>query len=147
MFSRASILATICAVVIICSANPLQPRCWTGKCARSYTVVKGDTCQRIEAKEGVSSFQLSSANPGVIDTGCDNLEIGQKLCLGIVGEDCQVTHVIKRDETCQSIATKAKTTLKILQANNPTTDCDDELTTGDVLCTADEVIVQPCHNS
>ena len=106
-------------------------------CTRVYTVVAGDTCDGIAAKENVSSYQLAFENSGIINAGCTNLFPGevnrlqksfqplclrsplQVLCLGIVGQDCQVTHVVATGDTCQSIAVAANTTVAILLENNP----------------------------
>lgn len=43
----------------------------------------------------------------------------QPLCLGIVGQDCDITHVVQPGDTCDIIAQEAKTTLPILLVNNP----------------------------
>ncbi|KAJ7228066.1 hypothetical protein C8J57DRAFT_1147505 [Mycena rebaudengoi] len=49
-------------------------------CAKTYTVVSGDTCFTIESKTGVSDAQLHALNPG-INSGCSNLQVGQTLCV------------------------------------------------------------------
>lgn len=43
----------------------------------------------------------------------------QPLCLGIVGQDCDITHVVQPGDNCDTIAQQAKTTRQILLANNP----------------------------
>ena len=43
----------------------------------------------------------------------------QVLCLGIVGQDCGVTHVVVPGDTCFAIANKVGITLDVLLANNP----------------------------
>ena len=50
----------------------------------------------------------------------------QEICLGIAGQDCQLTHVVVADDTCVTIAAEAGTTLNTLLANNPNVDanCD-----------------------
>ena len=86
-------------------------------------------------------------NNATVDAGCDNLFIGevrslppsychigwsrqfdadgythsslQPLCLGITGQDCQVTHVVVSGDNCQAIAQAAGTTYDIILANNP----------------------------
>ena len=79
-------------------------------------------------------------NNATIDAGCDNLFIGevlvfdheyptvpdahmylspQPLCLGITGQDCQVTHVVVSGDNCQAIAQAAGTTYDLILANNP----------------------------
>ncbi|KAM5538374.1 hypothetical protein V8D89_007976 [Ganoderma adspersum] len=135
MFSRSAIAAF--ALAAVCgSVNAVS------NCSRTYTVVAGDTCDGIAAKENVSSYQLAIVNDGTIDIGCDNLSVGESLCLGIVGQDCQVTHVVAPGDTCQTIAAAAGTTVDILLANNPNvnTPCIN-IHPGEVLCTAKEIIV------
>ena len=48
----------------------------------------------------------------------------QRLCLGIRGQDCTVTHVVKPGQTCLEIAATVGTTINILLANNPNLDSD-----------------------
>lgn len=48
----------------------------------------------------------------------------QPLCLGIVGQDCQVTHVVASGDTCEAIAEASGTTFDIILANNPNVDSD-----------------------
>ncbi|KAI0714537.1 hypothetical protein C8Q76DRAFT_840566 [Earliella scabrosa] len=87
-------------------------------------------------------FQLANVNKGIINADCTNLELGQTICLGIFGQDCQVVHIIGPGQTCESIARAAGTTVNILLANNPNVDnaCTN-LEIGQVLCTADDVFV------
>ncbi len=49
----------------------------------------------------------------------------QPLCLGVVGHDCDITHVVQPGDNCDVIAQEAKITREILLANNPNvnTDC------------------------
>ncbi|TBU40699.1 hypothetical protein BD309DRAFT_328569 [Dichomitus squalens] len=111
-------------------------------CARNYTVVSGDTCDEICAKENVSSFQLATVNNATINADCTNLFPGEELCLGIVGQDCEVTHVVADGDTCESIVEAAGTTFDILLENNPNVDSEcTNIHPGEVLCTADDVIV------
>ncbi|KAJ7242156.1 hypothetical protein B0H12DRAFT_852521 [Mycena haematopus] len=51
-----------------------------GGCTQTYTVVSGDTCAAIEAREGISDAELHTLNPS-INSGCTNLQIGQVLCV------------------------------------------------------------------
>ncbi|KAI0801503.1 hypothetical protein C8Q74DRAFT_1365094 [Fomes fomentarius] len=128
---------TLLAIIAIPSVQAQIP----AHCARTYTVVPGDTCDGISAKESVSSFQLANVNKG-IDAACYNLEIGEVLCLGVIGQDCQVVHVVESADTCVTIAHAAGTTLDILFANNPNVNRDcTNIAPGEVLCTADDVIV------
>ncbi|KAJ6565036.1 glycoside hydrolase superfamily [Mycena vulgaris] len=51
-----------------------------GSGCTQYTVVSGDTCSHIESTHGISDAQLHAQNPS-INSGCTNLQIGQKLCV------------------------------------------------------------------
>ena len=55
-----------------------------------------------------------------------HIHLHQSLCLGIRGQDCQVTHVVASGDNCEAIALNAGTTFDILLANNPNVDsqCD-----------------------
>ncbi|PIL31050.1 hypothetical protein GSI_05746 [Ganoderma sinense ZZ0214-1] len=135
MFSRALLAAALAAV---CGSVHAQ----VSNCARNYTVVSGDTCDGISAKENVSTYQLATVNNATIDAGCDDLFVGESLCLGITGQDCDVTHVVVSGDNCEAIAQAAGTTLDILLANNPNVDSDcSNIYPGEVLCTADDIIV------
>ncbi|KAI0666505.1 hypothetical protein C8Q78DRAFT_455167 [Trametes maxima] len=129
-------------VVAAFAAASCQVYAQVPNCARSYVVQPGDTCDTIGAKNHVPSFQLETANSGKIDASCDNLKVGELLCLGIIGQDCEVTQVVKTGDNCESIATVAATTVAIMLANNPNVDSNcDNLHVGEVLCTADDIIV------
>ncbi|EIW56218.1 uncharacterized protein TRAVEDRAFT_50700 [Trametes versicolor FP-101664 SS1] len=137
MFSRSAFaVAVVAAVAFIGGASAQEPNC-----ARSYTVVPGDTCNLIGAKTNTPTFQIQRVNADKIDAGCENLIVGEPLCLGIVGQDCDITHVVQPGDTCDIIAQEAKTTLPILLVNNPdiNTFCTN-LLPGVVLCTANEII-------
>ncbi|KXZ41203.1 hypothetical protein GPECTOR_655g775 [Gonium pectorale] len=49
-------------------------------CTRTYTVRDGDTCFKIAQSQGTSVAAIFSLNPAV-NSGCTNLQIGQRLCL------------------------------------------------------------------
>ncbi|KAF4574274.1 hypothetical protein EYR36_005607 [Pleurotus pulmonarius] len=83
-------------------------------CARPFTVRSGDTCDGISAEQGVSSFQLSASNFGVIDANCTNIFPGQRACL-----NCNNVHVVSGTDTCTSIANTAGISVATLVANNP----------------------------
>ncbi|KAI0777474.1 hypothetical protein BD413DRAFT_468040, partial [Trametes elegans] len=111
-------------------------------CARNYTVQLGDTCDGISAKTNTSTFQLANVNADKINADCSNLFAGEALCLGITGQDCDVTHVVQSGDGCDSIADEAQTTEATLLANNPNVNSGcTNIYPGEVLCTADEVIV------
>ncbi|KAG2134152.1 uncharacterized protein EDB93DRAFT_1172793 [Suillus bovinus] len=95
--ARLVALAVIASVVSAKDALPAD-------CDRTATVKAGETCSDICAKYGVPTYQLAAVNKGVIDPTCTNLVVDQVLCLGIKGHDCKATHVVKKGETCHSIA-------------------------------------------
>ena len=67
----------------------------------------------------------------------------QPLCLGITGQDCEVTHVVVSGDSCPGIAQLAGTTEDILLANNPNINSGcTNIYPGEVLCIANEVIVK-----
>ena len=65
-------------------------------------------------------------NAGIINADCTNLFPGEELCLGITGQDCEVTPVVVSGDSCFSISQIAGTTTDIILANNPNVDaaCD-----------------------
>ncbi|KAI0756053.1 hypothetical protein C8Q80DRAFT_1126200 [Daedaleopsis nitida] len=138
MFSRSIITAVVFVIVAVSGVNAQEPNC-----ARNYTIVPGDVCDEISAKTNTSTYQLATVNKDKIDPLCDNLFVGEALCLGITGQDCEVTYVVQAGDSCPGIASTAGTTLDILLANNPNvnTGCTN-IYPGEVLCTADDVIVQ-----
>ena len=52
-------------------------------CSTHYTVIKGDTCNSIGNKYGVSGAAIISVNTAV-NSGCTNLQIGQSVCIPTV---------------------------------------------------------------
>ncbi|KAI0344013.1 hypothetical protein BDW22DRAFT_1116267 [Trametopsis cervina] len=121
MFARISLAAfTVAAAVSVCQGYAvISARAIPANCARTYTVRPGDTCDAISAIESVSSFQLAEVNRDTIDPLCDNLFVGEPLCLGIVGQDCTSVHQVVTGDTCATIATAAGIELSTLLANNP----------------------------
>ncbi|KAG1894768.1 uncharacterized protein F5891DRAFT_1175932 [Suillus fuscotomentosus] len=101
-------LVVLAAIALVVSAQSLLPE----NCDRSVT--------------------LAAVNSKVIDRGCDNLAIGEVLCLGIKGQDCKVTQVLKGGETCHDIAKAAGITEKTLLANNPNLGSDCSKYTGEL---------------
>ncbi|KAG1726482.1 hypothetical protein EDB19DRAFT_226801 [Suillus lakei] len=112
-------------------------------CDRAVTVQSGDTCDAISAANKVSTYQLAAVNSDIIDPGCGNLFVGEVLCLGITGQDCNVTHVMQTDDTCDSVAIAAGIPINTLLANNPNlnTICTN-VYSGEVLCTASQIYVK-----
>lgn len=93
-------------------------------CTRSYTVVDGDTCDRIGQKTLTSTYQILAFNLPSAGPNCYTLEIGAELCLGRYGNDCQFVRQCTNADTCQGIADNYGISVQRLQDNNPTLNCD-----------------------
>lgn len=115
-------------------------------CTRHYTVVSGDTCDRIGQKTLTSTYQILAFN--LLDAGADcyTLEIGQRLCLGRYGNDCQFVHQCTDQDTCESIANAYGITTEVLQNNNPSLDCN-VVYDGLMLCVSAGIIRPPAERS
>ncbi|KIJ60148.1 carbohydrate-binding module family 50 protein [Hydnomerulius pinastri MD-312] len=111
-------------------------------CDRNTTVYLGETCDIISQYFNVSTYQLAAVNAGVIDAGCDNLAVGEPLCLGLTGQDCSTTHVIVSGDTCESISAATGVPYSTIITNNPNVNeiCSN-IYPGEVLCTASEIYV------
>ncbi|KAI9057175.1 carbohydrate-binding module family 50 protein [Trametes sanguinea] len=135
MFARSVVAALVAAPIVAQVA-------FAASCTRQYTVQDGDWCDTISAAQNVSTYQLAIVNANTIDSGCDNLQAGQVLCLGTEGEDCTTTHVVQPDDTCDGITGNYNINATLLYANNPQIDgaCDN-LYIGEVLCVAPTVAV------
>jgi len=113
-------------------------------CARTYTVQDGDYCDLISAANNASTYQLAEANYQTINDACTNLQVGQQLCLGNVGSDCQTTYVVKQGDYCDLISQNNAINTTLLMTNNPQIDDNCyNLYIGEVLCVADSVLVTP----
>ncbi|KAF8603580.1 hypothetical protein BDV93DRAFT_493112 [Ceratobasidium sp. AG-I] len=110
------------------------------ECARTYTVQAGDWCDTISQAHNSSTYQLSTVNADKINDSCTNLEVGQVLCLGTKGEDCNVTHTVVAGDSCDKIMMGAAINDTILYANNPQIDeyCSN-IYIGEVLCVANAI--------
>jgi len=130
------LVAALAALPLVASQVP--------NCARTYNVVEGDTCDGISAAKNSSTYQLATVNNPTIDDACSNLAINQTICLGTTGEDCQTTYIIQPNDTCDAITTNAGINATMLYTNNPqiNTDCSN-IYVGEVLCTANQVLVPP----
>ncbi|KIK76866.1 carbohydrate-binding module family 50 protein [Paxillus rubicundulus Ve08.2h10] len=105
---------------VLAAASVLQAEAaLPANCNRNATVAPGDTCDFISAKYNVSTYQLAAVNTGIIDPGCQNLYIGELLCLGLTGRDCQTTYVVRFGETCVDIARSHNISMNALLSNNP----------------------------
>ncbi|KAJ8487372.1 hypothetical protein ONZ51_g4230 [Trametes cubensis] len=131
-----SLLATIVSAIVVTSVNAQQPQC-----SRTHIVGEGEICDDIAEKTSTPTLQILNANLGVIDPACENLEIGRSICLGFVGQDCSVVHVVQSDDTCDKIADDAGTSVAIILANNANINGDcTNLVEGDVLCASGSLI-------
>ncbi|KAJ3709560.1 hypothetical protein DFJ43DRAFT_1035119 [Lentinula guzmanii] len=99
MFARISLFALVTALGAIMGANVLAQT----SCQATYTVVFGDNCVAIAAKFNVSDAALLAANPAV-DSNCDNLFVGQQLCIPTAPASCQAQYTVKSGDVCISIA-------------------------------------------
>ncbi|KAI0653868.1 hypothetical protein C8Q70DRAFT_1032745 [Cubamyces menziesii] len=108
-------------------------------CSRFFQVSSGETCDGISALTSTPSFQLLLNNPS-INADCSNLTPGETLCLGLVGQDCTVVHIVQPGDICVNIANEAGIPLSTLLANNPNVNsaCSN-LEVGEVLCAANQI--------
>ncbi|KAJ3562301.1 hypothetical protein NP233_g9662 [Leucocoprinus birnbaumii] len=105
------------------------------QCNRFYTVQSGDTCDRIGKNEKAPSWQIRFENSDYINVDCTNLYPGESLCLGVVGRDCQLVHVVAAGETCDEIAALSGLTPEGFQHANWRAVGDDcSIYAGEVLC-------------
>ncbi|KAH7925017.1 hypothetical protein BV22DRAFT_1129366 [Leucogyrophana mollusca] len=97
----------------------------TTDCTAYYTVVSGDTCDLVEAKNGITAAQFLAWNPE-INADCTNLELGEAYCVaasaatttttssvsaatpsnvapGTVTASCTAYHTVVSGDTCYLI--------------------------------------------
>ncbi|KAH9065550.1 hypothetical protein EDB87DRAFT_1554630 [Lactarius vividus] len=108
-------------------------------CSRTGAVLEDDTCDKLSARDNVSTFQLADANP-VINAACDNIFPDELLCLGLEGKDCTTVTVVQSGDTCSAIASAAGISVATLLANNPNIDggCSN-IYPDEVLCTDSQI--------
>ncbi|KAF8066583.1 hypothetical protein FPV67DRAFT_1197482 [Lyophyllum atratum] len=132
MFARVYLTALVATGAYMAAASPLVAR----TCSRTYEVVPGDTCDAISFAQNASTYQLLLSNP-TVDDACDNLFVGQILCLGAVGRDCTTVRRVEDGDSCAVILEDAAITFDILRANNPNVDAEcANIYPGEVLCVA-----------
>ncbi|OCH91733.1 hypothetical protein OBBRIDRAFT_791959 [Obba rivulosa] len=133
-------LAFIHAALVAAAAGIYSVARAQTDCDRFFTVQAGDDCNAISAAQNVSTFQLALVNPQ-IDPLCDNLFVGEQLCLGITGQDCETVHVVQAGDSCTSIADAAGISVSTLLSNNLNVNpiCTN-IGIGEVLCTANVTI-------
>ncbi|KAF9065951.1 hypothetical protein BDP27DRAFT_1269098 [Rhodocollybia butyracea] len=106
--------------------------CIPSVCQATYTVALGDNCVAIAAKFNVSDASLLTANPAV-DEFCDNLSVGEQLCIPEPPIGCVGQYTIVAGDTCTEISNKFEITLAQLEAANAEIACDN-LQVGEVVC-------------
>ncbi|EJF66520.1 hypothetical protein BD309DRAFT_757476 [Dichomitus squalens] len=132
MFSRSVVAALVAA--------PLVATAFAASCTRTYTVKEGDWCDTISAQHNVSTYQLAAVNPDIDDL-CNNLAVGQNLCLGTEGEDCKSTHVVEANDSCEGLYGTYGINATVLYHNNPQLDAAcDNLYIGEVVCVANSLV-------
>jgi LysM repeat protein len=127
-------------VSLVFLALPFITQYASAKCSRTYVVKEGDYCDSISQANNVSTYQLAVVNQGVMD--CTKLYPGQSICLGIVGEDCKTTYIVRDGDTCDGIQAKTGINATLLYTNNPQINkrCTN-IYIGEVLCVANVVAV------
>ncbi|KAF8836213.1 hypothetical protein BDN67DRAFT_1005511 [Paxillus ammoniavirescens] len=144
---------------VLAAASVLQTEAaLPANCTRNATVAAGDTCDIISAKYNVStsrnsrtvtySYQLAAVNAGIIDPACQNLAIGEILCLGLTGQDCQTTYVARFGQTCVDIAGSYNISKNTLLTNNPNLgqSCT-KLYADEVLCVSNTIYVNSTQSA
>ncbi|KAJ7849777.1 hypothetical protein B0H13DRAFT_1644895, partial [Mycena leptocephala] len=87
-------------------------------CAKTYTVVSGDTCSAIESRTGVSDSQLHALNPS-IDSGCTSTSPSTCPCQLSLSGGCGQTYTVVSGDTCAVIESKTGVSDSQLHALNP----------------------------
>ncbi|PPR06460.1 hypothetical protein CVT24_002621 [Panaeolus cyanescens] len=118
---------------VLCVAPDLPAIPPVTGCTRSYTVVLGDTCPSIAAKNSLTSVQLLALNPNM---NCNALAPGDTLCsfspsLNI----CPTLTKIATGDSCFDVADRAEMSLVEFLSINPSLNCE-ALFPGNLVCTA-----------
>ncbi|KAJ3761764.1 hypothetical protein EV360DRAFT_79912 [Lentinula raphanica] len=71
----------------------------SSQCRAMYTVVQNDNCVDIAAEFNVPYATLLVANSVALDSNCDNLFIGQQLCIPTL---CQAGNTVTSGDVCIS---------------------------------------------
>ncbi|OZJ03225.1 hypothetical protein BZG36_03446 [Bifiguratus adelaidae] len=93
------------ALLIVSAALAALQVASGASCSKTYTVASGDYCDKIDTQFGITFTQLRAWNPSV-NAACDNLYVGQKLC---VAESTSNTPTTTTSTTTKSTST-TKTT-------------------------------------
>jgi len=87
-------------------------------CNQWYQVKPGDTCDSIAGANRVPTYQIICEN-NQINGQCTNLQVGETICLGRIGEDCRVVNYVQWPNTSpESIAKQYGVRLDVFEANN-----------------------------
>ncbi|KAM7214751.1 hypothetical protein V8F06_009823 [Rhypophila decipiens] len=107
------------------SNSPAQPGA-AKNCEKWYKIVSGDTCDKVAAKNKITTAQLSSWNN--VGTNCNGLQLGAYACVGVPGaatpmpnivSNCSRFSLVVSGDTCENIATKYFITVANFKKWNP----------------------------
>ncbi|KDN35814.1 carbohydrate-binding module family 50 protein, partial [Tilletiaria anomala UBC 951] len=120
--------------VLCVKARPPAPS-WYQTCTSQYSVVLGDTCNKIAAKLSLTTAQLLGLNP---DISCSALKVDQSLCAFRPSvQICPQPVYIKSADSCYDLATNVSMSLPEWQSlntfNNVSVACN-ALPIGDLVC-------------
>ncbi|KAK0545654.1 hypothetical protein OC845_005003 [Tilletia horrida] len=127
--------SNIYAGEVLCVKPRQAAPSWWQKCTSSYTVVLGDTCNKIAAKLSQTSTQLLGLNPGL---SCSTLKVDQVICgFRPSATVCPKPVFIKSNDTCYNLAVKVGMSLPEWQSlntfNNVSVQCN-ALPIGNIVC-------------
>ncbi|KAL9936299.1 hypothetical protein V8E36_005141 [Tilletia maclaganii] len=120
---------------VLCVAPRPPTPSWWQTCTSMYTVVIGDTCNKIAAKLSLTTTRLFGLNPGL---SCSGLSPGQQLCgFRPSAQICPQAAYIKSNDTCYNLAQNVSMSLPEWQSlntfNNVSVNCN-ALPIGDIVC-------------
>jgi len=127
------LLSSLVAIVFsFAFASALDPSC------KTYIVRQGDFCDAISQANNVSTHQLAYLN-SQINARCNNLMIGETLCLSTSSVNCAKTYVVQLHDTCDGVAAAHHIHLDTLYQKNPQINrqCTN-MYIGEVLCVSSE---------
>ena len=99
-------------------------------CSSYYTVITGDTCYSISVFYGISISDLNSRNPSL---NCNNLQIGQKLCLNSAQINCSYYYTVKPGDQCYLMVNLTGISIDQFYILNPGINCN-SLQIGQLVC-------------
>ncbi|CAD6900487.1 unnamed protein product [Tilletia controversa] len=122
--------------VLCVKPRPPTPT-WYQTCTSQYSVVVGDTCNKIAAKLSLTTTQLLGLNSAL---SCSALQVGQMLCgFRPSVSVCPQPVFIKSADTCYGLASNVSMSLPEWQSlntfNNASVACD-ALPIGNIVCQA-----------